>query len=88
MEKTETKNNFEEKLTRLEQLSEKIKQSDISLEEAVKTFEEGIKLSKTLENELQKIESKIQILMNNPVAEPKQNKVEPELSLFSIEDER
>ena len=62
--------NFEEKLNRLEQLSEKIKSSDISLEEAVKTFEEGIKLSKGLEAELGKIESKIQILINNPLVEP------------------
>ena len=59
--------NFEKKLSRLEELSEKIKSPDISLEDAVKTFEEGIKLSKSLEAELSKIESKIQILINTPL---------------------
>ena len=56
--------NFEEKLEKLEKLSENIKQSDISLEDALKNFEEGIKLAKTLEKELDKMEGKIQILMN------------------------
>nr|WP_318711153.1 exodeoxyribonuclease VII small subunit [uncultured Treponema sp.] len=70
--------NFEEKLEKLERLSENIKQSDISLEDALKNFEEGIKLAKTLEKELDKMEGKIQILMNG--GETKENKVE--LGLF------
>lgn len=70
--------NFEEKLEKLEKLSENIKQSDISLEDALKNFEEGIKLAKTLEKELDKMEGKIQILMNGE--ETKENKVE--LGLF------
>lgn len=70
--------NFEEKLEKLEKLSENIKQSDISLEDALKNFEEGIKLAKTLEKELDKMESKIQILMNG--GETKEDK--PELGLF------
>lgn len=56
--------NFEEKLNKLEEISDNIKQSDISLEEALKNFEEGIKLAKSLEKELETMESKIQILMN------------------------
>ncbi len=70
--------NFEEKLEKLEKLSENIKQSDISLENALKNFEEGIKLAKTLEKELDKMEDKIQILMNGE--ETKDGKVE--LGLF------
>ncbi|MCI6441636.1 exodeoxyribonuclease VII small subunit [Treponema sp.] len=70
--------NFEEKLEKLEKLSENIKQSDISLEDALKNFEEGIKLAKTLEKELDKMEDKIQILMNGE--ETKDGKVE--LGLF------
>ena len=62
----------------LEKLSENIKQSDISLEDALKNFEEGIKLAKTLEKELDKMEGKIQILMNGE--ETKDGKVE--LGLF------
>lgn len=70
--------NFEEKLEKLEKLPENIKQSDISLEDALKNFEEGIKLAKTLEKELDKMEGKIQILMNGE--ETKDGKVE--LGLF------
>ncbi|MBP3367068.1 MAG: exodeoxyribonuclease VII small subunit [Treponema sp.] len=68
--------NFEEKLSRLEELSASIKRSDISLEEALKSFEEGIKLAKSMEKSLDSIESKIQILMNGPELseEPKAKK--------------
>ena len=40
---------FEEKLEKLEQLSSDIKRSDISLEDALKDFEEGIKLAAGME---------------------------------------
>ena len=62
-------NNFEQDLKRLEELSSAIKQSDISLEDALKDFEEGIKLAKGLEKTLDKIEAKVQILMNSPELE-------------------
>lgn len=58
--------NFEQKLEKLEEISTNIKQSDISLEDALKNFEEGIKIAKILEKELDAMEGKIQILMNNP----------------------
>lgn len=75
--------NFEQKLATLEQLSAKIKNSDLPLEEALSVFEQGIKLSKGLEKELAKIENKVQILMNNP---SKENDDKPELDLFSSID--
>ena len=56
--------NFEQKLSRLEQLSEAIKQSDISLEDAIKDFEEGIKLARSMQAYLDEMEGKVQILMN------------------------
>ena len=49
---------FEERLARLEEISEKIKSADLPLEEALAAFEEGIKLAKTLEKDIDKIESK------------------------------
>ena len=73
---------FEERLARLEEISEKIKSVDISLEDALAAFEEGIKLAKTLEKDIDKIESKVQILMNQPV----QPQDKPELELFSVDD--
>ena len=75
--------NFEENLHRLEQLTNDIKRTDISLEDALKDFEEGIKLAKTLEKDIEKIEGKIQILMNQPVPNTEDT---PELDLFSAAD--
>ena len=77
--------NFEEKLEKLEYLTNNIKRPDIPLEEALKNFEEGIKLAKTLEKQIDEIEGKIQILANNPSLE---NNEEPEITLFSETDEK
>jgi len=60
--------NFEERLERLETLGEKIRRTDIPLDEALKAFEEGIKLARTLEKDLEKIDSRIEILMNGTEA--------------------
>ena len=73
---------FAERLARLEEISEKIKSTDLPLEDALAAFEEGIKLAKTLEKDIDKIESKVQILMNQPV----QPQDKPELELFSVDN--
>ncbi|ULQ60137.1 exodeoxyribonuclease VII small subunit [Brucepastera parasyntrophica] len=73
---------FEERLERLEELSNAIKEPDIPLENALAFFEEGIKLAKSLEKDIDKIEGRIQILMNQPeIPDGK-----PELDLFSEQD--
>ena len=71
--------NFEERLERLEYLGEWIRKTDIPLDEAIKAFEEGIKLAKTLEKDLEKIDSRIEKLMNDPNASEGES---PELELF------
>lgn len=76
--------NFEENLKKLEELSLDIKRSDISLEDALKDFEEGIKLANGIEEELNKIEGKIQILMNEPVPLDKNN--QPQFDSFDEVD--
>ena len=78
-------NTFEEKLNHLEKLTADIKRSDISLEDALKDFEEGIKLAAGMEKELDQIEGKIQILMNEPHPMVKDNP--PEMELFNDERE-
>ena len=70
---------FEERLSRLEELSETIRDPDLALEEALACFEDGIKLAKGLEKDLEKIEGKVQILMNQPETPDEK----PELDLFS-----
>lgn len=74
--------NFEERLARLEEISVKIKAPDLPLEDALAAFEEGIKLAKTLEKDIDKIEKKVEILINQPVHV--QDK--PELELFSSDE--
>lgn len=76
--------NFEEKLERLEDLGDSMKNSNLSIEEALKVFEEGIQLAKSLEKEIDKIESKIQVLINQP--DPAKPSQKPELDLFSAQE--
>lgn len=75
--------NFEERLKRLESLSEKIREPDLALEEAVAVFEEGVKLSKSLEKDLERIESRVEILLN----QPSQPDDKPELGLFDSDSQ-
>ena len=69
---------FEERLNRLEILSEDIHNPEIGLDEAMKFFEEGIKLAKTLEKDLSKVERRIEILVNQADSE----ETEPVMELF------
>lgn len=59
-------NTIEERLEKLEQLSDSIKDSDLGIEEAMALFDEGIKLVRGIEKDLDAMEGKIQILMNQP----------------------
>jgi exodeoxyribonuclease VII small subunit len=54
---------FERKLTELETVVERLEQGDLSLEESVRLFEEGMKLSESCKQELDAAEGRIQILM-------------------------
>jgi exodeoxyribonuclease VII small subunit len=70
--------NFEERLERLEELAEKLKDGKLPLDEAVSLFEEGVKLSRSLEMDLSRIERRVEILTR----EPADGEAEPPLSLF------
>ena len=59
-------NTIEERLEKLEKLSDSIKDSDLGIEEAMTLFDEGIKLVRGIEKDLDAMESKIQMLMNQP----------------------
>jgi exodeoxyribonuclease VII small subunit len=75
---------FEERLTRLEELADRIKEPDLPLEEAVEVFEEGVKLAKGLQRDLDKIQGRVEILLNEPGATERDDK--PELGLFDEGD--
>ena len=76
---------FEERLDRLEELAERIKEGDLPLEEAMAVFEEGIKLSKSLQRDLDRIQGKVEILLGSKVDEDGEEKAE--LGLFDAEGE-
>lgn len=57
--------NFEEAMKELEQITAELEKGDLSLDEAVKKFEEGIKLSKECNKILENSEKRINILINN-----------------------
>ena len=54
---------FEEALEKLGALVEQMESGDLSLEESLKIFEEGIKLSKDCQNALSDAEKKVQALL-------------------------
>jgi exodeoxyribonuclease VII small subunit len=55
---------FEEQLTALESVVERLEQGELSLEESVRLFEEGMKLSDACKKELEAAEGKIQMLVD------------------------
>jgi exodeoxyribonuclease VII small subunit len=55
---------FEKQLTALEAVVERLEQGDLSLEESVQLFEEGMKLSEACKKELEAAEGKIQLLVD------------------------
>lgn len=56
---------FEENLERLKELVRNLQSGELTLDESLKAFEEGIKLSKTLEDKLKSIEEKAVKLFDN-----------------------
>lgn len=92
-------NTIEERLEKLEKLSDSIKDSDLGIEEAMALFDEGIKLVRGIEKDLDAMEGKIQMLMNQPddtetekagaskskSKTKKTNSAKPELELFNFE---
>ncbi|MGQ9643813.1 MAG: exodeoxyribonuclease VII small subunit [Ignavibacterium sp.] len=59
MSKTKSTISFEEKLKRLEKISEMLESGEVQLEESISLFEEGIKLSKECLTILENAELKI-----------------------------
>lgn len=56
MEKEKT---FEQQMKMLQQIVEKLEANDVELDESIKLYEEGLKLSKTLKDQLSAFEEKI-----------------------------
>ena len=57
---------FEDRLERLEAIAQDIREPDLPLDDALSLFDEGVKLARSLEKDLEKVESRIEILLNKP----------------------
>ena len=57
------KEKFEDALNKLEKIVSKLEEGDIPLEESLKLFEEGIRLSRFCNQRLDEAEKKVEILL-------------------------
>lgn len=57
--------NFEDAMKQLEEIANELEKGNLSLDESVSKFEEGIKLSKKCNDFLDSAEKKITMLINN-----------------------
>jgi exodeoxyribonuclease VII small subunit len=55
---------FEKKLSRLEEIVTKMEAGDLSLEDSLKSFEEGVKLSRECNSQLATAEQKVKLLLS------------------------
>lgn len=63
------KKSFEQSLRQLEKIVQDLESGDLSLEKAIKKFEEGIQLSKYCSRKLDETEERINLLMQNDSGE-------------------
>ena len=57
--------NFEDAMKRLEEIANELEKGELTLDESVKKFEDGISLSKKCNEFLDNAEKKITMLINN-----------------------
>ena len=54
---------FEKKLNRLEEIVQKMEKGELSLDESMKLFEEGVKLTRECQSQLTKAEAQVKKLV-------------------------
>ena len=64
---------IESRLTELEVILEELESGDLELDQALKKFEQGVKLSRECQKTLEDAELKIKILMDNELKETNEN---------------
>lgn len=84
------KGRFEEALNKLEKIVSKLENGDISLEESLKLFEEGIRLSRFCNQKLDEVEKRVEILLKNKDGEirPQRFDQTENSSQFLMEDQK
>jgi exodeoxyribonuclease VII small subunit len=72
------KETFEEALKKLEEIVTQLEQGDLSLDESLKLFEEGIRLSRRCTKKLDEAEKKVEILLKDSGGRQSTQTFEPE----------
>ena len=54
---------FERSLARLEEVAKRLENANLSLDEAMKLFEEGVQLSRDCQKQLEQAEGRVEILL-------------------------
>lgn len=72
---------FEKRLNRLEEIVEKMESGELSLEDSLKLFEEGVKLSRECNSQLNEAEQKVKLLLGID------DEGQPVMSSFSAQGE-
>ena len=69
---------FEKALARLEEIVQKLEKGDLPLEQSLKLFEEGIRLSRICNTRLEEVERKVEILLKDKAGNMTANPFEEE----------
>jgi exodeoxyribonuclease VII small subunit len=72
------KPDFERSLARLEEVVRRLESPQLSLDDAMKLFEEGVELSRECQNQLEEAEGKVEILLKKADGKLAAEAFEPE----------
>jgi exodeoxyribonuclease VII small subunit len=65
---------FEQALVELEQIVQKLEKGELPLEDSLRLYEEGIRLSRLCHGKLEEAEGRIEVLLKDSRGEPAQDK--------------
>ncbi len=69
---------FERSLARLEEVVQKLENANLSLDEAMKLFEEGVELSRECQKQLEQAEGRVEVLLKKADGKIAAEPFEPE----------
>jgi exodeoxyribonuclease VII small subunit len=78
---------FEQRLSQLEAIVERLEQGELPLDESVRLFEEGMKLSESCKKELNDAEGRIQLLIERAGGKFKAQNLEVEAEAEEDEED-
>lgn len=73
---TQKKQTFESSLSQLEKIVRELEQGDLSLEESLKLFEDGVRLSRECQERLNQAERRIEVLLQDENGKPELHTIE------------